>query len=59
MTKGICTYDVIADQGSNYCPMCSSEVHGEKCGFTECEYGYTGVYITEENGMRALKKVTS
>jgi len=55
ISKGMGTYDVVADVDKNQCPMCLQLVSVEKCAFNNCRYGYSGINL-QEDGM-ALKKV--
>jgi len=45
INKGMTTYDQIHDEYQNSCPLCSSYVIVEKCGFNNCLYTYSGVKV--------------
>mmetsp|Transcript_10183 Transcript_10183/g.8729 ORF Transcript_10183/g.8729 Transcript_10183/m.8729 type:complete len:100 (+) Transcript_10183:1234-1533(+) len=43
INKGTGCYDLIYDEHSNKCPMCSQYVKATKCAFNNCTYRYTGI----------------
>jgi len=54
--KGTGVYDLIYDDHTNQCPMCSSYVKVEKCAFNNCTYRYTGIKMQGDG--KPAQKVT-
>ena len=43
--KGLGIYDIIYDQFTNICPVCSEYVDSKKCAFSNCKFNYTGIKL--------------
>jgi len=55
ISKEMGTYDLIEDDYTNKCPICSQYVEVENCGFNRCNYSFSGAII--QGGGKPLKKV--